>query len=160
MNQAEELRYLVLALQREGNRQLTEVLRPIGLTPAQAEVMQVLDQFGELSLSELGERLVCETGSPSRLVKSMVKAGLINRKADPEDARALRLSLADKSKDLINKVNQVEDLYNQSVGELTQDLPIPMETVLAVLHKFLSGTPAGRAVMLRKQANDQEDISS
>ncbi len=152
MNQAEELRYLVLALQREGNRQLTEVLRPIGLTPAQAEVMQVLDQFGELSLSELGERLVCETGSPSRLVKSMVKAGLINRKADPEDARALRLSLADKSKDLINKVNQVEDLYNQSVGELTQDLPIPMETVLAVLHKFLSGTPAGRAVMLRKRS--------
>lgn len=130
MKPAEELRYLILALQREGNRQLTEALRPIGLTPAQAEVMQVLDQFGELSLSELGERLVCETGSPSRLVKSMVNAGLISRTTDPDDARALRLSLAEKSRDLMRKVNQIEEMYNQSVGELTQNLPIPLETAL------------------------------
>lgn len=43
-----------------------------------AEVIEVLDKFGELSLSELEERLVCETGSPSRLVKSMVTAGFLN----------------------------------------------------------------------------------
>lgn len=157
MKPAEELRYLILALQREGNRQLTEALRPIGLTPAQAEVMQVLDQFGELSLSELGERLVCETGSPSRLVKSMVNAGLISRTTDPDDARALRLSLAEKSRDLMRKVNQIEEMYNQSVGELTQNLPIPLETALGVLHELLSGTPAGHAVLLRKEGPENKE---
>ena len=151
MNPAEELRYLVLALQREGNRQLTEALRPIGVTPAQAEVMQVLHQFGELSLSELGERLVCETGSPSRLVKAMVSQGLINRKTDPNDKRSLRLSLAKKGRNLIAKINQVEDMYNQSVAELARNLPIPLETALDALHELVSGTPAGRAVVLRKQ---------
>ncbi len=156
MNPAEELRYLVLALQREGNRQLTEALRPIGLTPAQAEVMQVLDQFGELSLSELGERLVCETGSPSRLVKSMVNQNLIIRKTDPEDGRALRLSLAEKGQRLIIPVNRIEEMYNQSVAQLTQNLPIPIETALDVLRELVSGTPAGGAVMLRKQAYDKE----
>jgi DNA-binding MarR family transcriptional regulator len=150
MNQAEELRYLVLALQREGNRQLTEALRPIGLSPAQAEVMQVLDQFGELSLVELGERLVCETGSPSRLVKDMVKEGMIDRKPDPKDGRALRLSLTEQGKTLIQKVNQVEDTYNQSVAELAKDLPIPLDTALDVLHKLVAGTPTGHAVILRK----------
>ena len=151
MNQAEELRYLVLALQREGNRQLTEALRPIGLSPAQAEVMQVLYQFGKLSLIELGERLVCETGSPSRLVKDMVKEGLIDRKPDPRDGRALHLSLTEKGITLIEKVNQIEDTYNQSVAALADDLPIPLETALEVLYKLVADTPAGQAVILRKR---------
>ena len=151
MKPAEELRYLVLALQREGNRQLTEALRPIGVTPAQAEVMQVLDKFIELSLSELGERLVCETGSPSRLVNNMVKEGLIDRKTDPTDACALRLSLSEKGRHLIIKVNQIEEMYNHSVGQMTQNLPIPLETAIDVLHELVAGTPAGRAVVLRKQ---------
>src|SRR5215212_5438791 len=42
MNEVEELRYLVLAAQREGNRMLAQGLRPLGLTPSQAEVETVL----------------------------------------------------------------------------------------------------------------------
>ncbi|GHO54498.1 hypothetical protein KSB_29730 [Ktedonobacter robiniae] len=42
MQPAEELRYLILAAQREGERILTEVLRPLDLTPSQAEVLHVL----------------------------------------------------------------------------------------------------------------------
>ena len=36
MRTAERFRYLVLAVQREGNRQLIAELRPLGVTPAQA----------------------------------------------------------------------------------------------------------------------------
>ncbi len=45
-----ELRYFMLAVQREGNRSLTEVLRPLDLTPSQAEVLRVLQDFQPLSL--------------------------------------------------------------------------------------------------------------
>src|SRR4051795_75888 len=73
----EELRYLVLGAQREGARVLAELLRPIGLTAAQAEVLAVLrDAAGPLTVREIGERLVCETGSPSRLVATVVSSGL------------------------------------------------------------------------------------
>jgi hypothetical protein len=64
-----ELRYLILGAQREGNRTLTELLKPIGVTPSQAEVLSVLADAGDpLSVRDVGERLVCESGSPSRLV--------------------------------------------------------------------------------------------
>src|SRR6266496_116610 len=66
---AEEFRYLVLTAQREGNRILTEALRPLDLTPSQAEVLRVLQEHQPLSLIALGELLVCESGSPSRLVE-------------------------------------------------------------------------------------------
>ena len=63
-----ELRYLVLAAQREGNRKLSRDLDAIGLTPAQAEVLLVLAEREPLTLVELGRCIVCETGSPSRIV--------------------------------------------------------------------------------------------
>ena len=37
MRPVEELRFLILAAQREGNRMLAQALRPLGITPAQAD---------------------------------------------------------------------------------------------------------------------------
>ena len=151
MTPAEELRYLILALQREGNRQLTEILRPLSLTPAQAEVLQVLDQFGELTLLELGERLVCETGSPSRLVKNLVNNGYLNRTPDPNDGRAIRLSLSEKSHKLMPQLNAIESEYNKEVGTLVEGLPITLDTALEVFRGLVADTNAGRAIELRKK---------
>ena len=68
METIEELRYLVLGAQREGARSLAELLQPAGLTAAQAEVIAVLrDADRPLTVREVGDRLVCEGGSPSRL---------------------------------------------------------------------------------------------
>jgi hypothetical protein len=60
MKVAEELRYLILAIQREGNRLLAAELRPLGVTPSQAEVLRVLRDHGPLTLSALGGLLVAE----------------------------------------------------------------------------------------------------
>jgi hypothetical protein len=80
MKIVEELRYLVLAIQREGNRLLAAELRPLGITPSQAEVLRVLRDHGPLTLNALGDLLVCETGnSPSRLVDRLVAQGLVKR---------------------------------------------------------------------------------
>lgn len=152
MTPAEELRYLVLALQREGNRQIAESLRPLGLTPSQAEVLEVLGQFGQLTLIELGERLVCENGSPSRLVKGLVQAGYIIKVRDPNDGRAVRLSLSEQGQALMPALHQIEQQYNTAVGEMSKDLPIPMEQALAIFRTLVEGTPAGEAVRLRKEA--------
>lgn len=151
MTPAEELRYLVLALQREGNRELSEMLKPMSLTPAQAEVLQVLDQFEKLTLSELGERLVCETGSPSRLVNHMVKNGYLLKTTDPQDRRAVNLSLSEKGLGLMPDLNALENAYNQAVAELADNLPIPLETALELFRGLVADTPAGKAVILRKE---------
>jgi hypothetical protein len=57
-------RFLVLAAQREGSRALSELLAPIGLTAAQAEVLALLrDEPRPLSVREIGQRLVCEAAA-------------------------------------------------------------------------------------------------
>src|SRR5215831_19475198 len=93
MQPVEELRYLILAAQREGNRILAEALRPLGLTPSQAEALRVLQDHEPLSLIALGDLLVCETGSPSRLVQGLVEDGLVERVPSTTDKRMVTLTL-------------------------------------------------------------------
>ena len=86
MRTAEELRYLVLAAELEGKRLLAQQLRPLGLTPSQAEVLRVLADHAPLSLNGLGSLLVCESGSsPSRLVERVVARGLVDRRPGATD---------------------------------------------------------------------------
>lgn len=63
MRPAEELRFLILAVQREGNRVLGQALKPLGVTASQAEVLRVLQDRQPLTLSGLGSLLVCEAAT-------------------------------------------------------------------------------------------------
>lgn len=147
MDKAEELRYLFLAVQREGNRALTDALAPLGLTPAQAEVLQVLEQYESLTLVELGERLVCENGSPSRLVSAMVDKGLVQKLPSDVDRRASRLSLTPRARDLMPVLNEVETGFNRSLDFLDE---ATTDEALRLLWLLAENSPSGAALRRRK----------
>jgi DNA-binding MarR family transcriptional regulator len=118
MDPAEELRYLVLGAQREGAKALTDLLRPIGLTPAQAEVLVVVRDAGQpLTVREIGERLVCEGGSPSRLVASVVDAGLLQRGEREGDRRAVELSLTPQGAKAVRAVVNAFGARRRNCGQ-------------------------------------------
>ena len=148
MRPAEELRYLILAIQREGNRRLAADLRPLGVTPSQAEVLRVLADHQPLTLLGLGELLVCETGgSPSRLVDRLVTAGLIQRKTNPADRRQVTLTLTRDGEGVAGRIAAVErDLY-QLIDEGTTDTPV--DDAIVVLRRLAGIFPAGQAVARR-----------
>ncbi|MEO8392577.1 MAG: MarR family transcriptional regulator [Chloroflexota bacterium] len=150
MDKAEELRYLFLAVQREGNRALTDALAPLDLTPAQAEVLQVLEQYGSLTLVEVGERLVCENGSPSRLVNSMVDKGLIQKTTSVTDRRASKLTLSPRARDLLPALNQIESGFNQQLDFLDA---ATLDQALGLLWLLAENTTSGQALKRRKEQN-------
>ncbi|MFC0214524.1 winged helix DNA-binding protein [Paenibacillus chartarius] len=71
-------------------------MKTIWLTPSQAEVITVLERWQPISLKELGAPLVCETGSPSRLLERMADDGLVDKIVNPNDARYVLLRLTEK----------------------------------------------------------------
>jgi DNA-binding MarR family transcriptional regulator len=148
MDTIEELRYLVLGAQREGARTLAKLLQPAGLTAAQAEVIAVLrDANGPLTLRELGERLVCEGGSPSRLVSSVVAAGLIERGGRPDDRRAVTLSLTRAGRRAAREVTTAErELYDRLGAALSER---EAAALVQGLRKLVSGRPTGDAIARR-----------
>ncbi len=149
MNSIEELRYLILAAQREGDRLLSAALEPIGLTTSQAEVLRVLDDYAPLSLLELGERLICETGSPSRLVNTLVEKGLVERKSSEIDRRRVTLSLTISGHQIVEQVKAIEQTFYGAISTSLED--IPLEEINTTLWKFVAGRPTGDALIRRKE---------
>lgn len=149
MRPAEELRYLILAAQREGNRQLAHALRPLGVTPSQAEVLRLLAEHAPLSLMQLGELLVCEAGTnPSRLVSSMVQAGMVHRVTAPEDRRAIKLTLTDRGQETAAQVEQVEAALYAMLDASTAGFD--RDSLIRWLGGLVANQPSGEAIERRK----------
>ena len=148
MRKAEHLRFAILAAQREGNRLLSQALKPHGITPSQAEVLRLLQQHGTLSLNGLGQLLVCESGtSPSRLVDRVVAAGLVERRTDAEDRRHLQLSLTPEGERLAIAVAGIEEDLYAFIDAAADGLET--DALLAFLHNFIDPLPAGEALNRR-----------
>jgi len=151
MDAVEELRYLVLGAQREGARALTELLRPAGLTPAQAEVIAVArDADRPLTVREIGERLVCEGGSPSRLVASVVQAGLLARGQREGDRRAVELSLTPAGAKAATAVAEAERQLHAWLSTSLSEREIA--ATVNVLRKLVDGRQTGTAITHRRGA--------
>ncbi|GAA4143320.1 MarR family winged helix-turn-helix transcriptional regulator [Leifsonia shinshuensis] len=151
MRTAEQIRYLVLAAQREGNRQLMAALSPLGLTPAQSEALRILADHGPLALKALGEMLVCDSGSsPSRIIDRLVAAGLVRKDADVSDRRAVSLSLTPEGAESADAVRAIEDaMYEQIDAAVDAG---DGETLVRTLRALTHGTPAGTAFDARLAA--------
>ncbi|TME07391.1 MAG: winged helix DNA-binding protein [Chloroflexi bacterium] len=147
MQLAEEFRYLVLAAQREGNRILTEALRPLDLTPSQAEVLRVLQEHQPLSLIALGELLVCESGSPSRLVNGLVEADLVKRVPSATNGRMVTLTLTAKGEEMATRVGAVEAALYEFITKALEGQSF--SEGIALLWRLVEGRPAGEALARR-----------
>ncbi|HIX00091.1 MAG TPA: MarR family transcriptional regulator [Candidatus Nesterenkonia stercoripullorum] len=144
---ASELRYSILAAQREGHRQLALSLAAQGVTPSQAEVIMVLSEYGPITLRGLGRLLVCESGSPSRLVDTLVKRGLVHRVDNPMDRRQVLLQLTPAGHNLCPEVLANEKTTEESLREaFGEEL---LEEFVQATRRFLSGSAAGEALRLR-----------
>jgi DNA-binding MarR family transcriptional regulator len=148
---AEQIRYLILAAQREGNRQLAEHLSRIELTPAQSEALRIIADHGPLALKELGGMLVCDSGtSPSRIVDRLVAAGLVQRDASEHDRRQIRLAVTPEGDDRAARVRRIEDqLYDAIDSALNAD---DTHVLLRALHALTQGSAAGGALQKRLDA--------
>jgi DNA-binding MarR family transcriptional regulator len=156
VRQAELIRFLVLAAQREGSRRLTRELQAINLTPSQSEVLRILADHEPLSLNGLGELLVCESGSsPSRLVDRLVGAGLVERVGAPGDRRQVTLSLTNAGREAEAAVQVVEEQLYLDLDAAATGLDVG--PVLEMLRRLSAGEPAGEALERRIAARRGRD---
>jgi len=147
---AGEIRLLILAAQRHGSRMLAGYLREASVTPTQAEALQVLGGHAPLTLVELGRLLISETGSPSRLVDTLVQRGLITREPDEVDKRVVQLRLAPAGHQVLADIQDAISIVDDFIAaRLTHD---EMNRLVALLRKLLHDTPGGQAIRTRIEA--------
>src|SRR5947208_15728443 len=99
-----ELVFAVKRAHRELERLINHFLRPLGITSVQGQALLVIADHQPLSVRDLGERMVVESGHPSRLVDRMVAAGWVRRAPSPDDRRQVELSLTAAGEEMADKV--------------------------------------------------------
>jgi DNA-binding MarR family transcriptional regulator len=157
MQPIEEFRYLVLAAQREGARALATALKQHDLTPSQAEAIAVLrDADRPLTVREIGQRLVCEGGSPSRLMSTLTHKRLVESTAGSADRRTTLLSLTPEGIDAAYTVSEIEQNLYRALTSILDDNQVA--AVLAVLRALVAPFPTGQA--LQRRIADRNPASS
>ena len=104
--------------------ELTETLKPHGLTPTQYNVLRILRGAGDDGLCryEVGERLVTPGPDVTRLLGRLEEAGLVRRARDPEDRRQVRACVTQAGLDLLTELDEViEALHRQHLGPLGEE---------------------------------------
>ncbi len=71
---------------------------PFELSVTQWRVMAALGRFAPLTASDVGQRIVMDKVAISRAVASLMKRGLVERAADPDDRRRASLRLTAKGR--------------------------------------------------------------
>lgn len=156
MNNADLLRYLINAVQREGHKKYSEFLSPLGITPNQSEVLQVLSKREPMSLKELGNLLICEGKSPSRLVQRLVENGLIYKSKSIDDNRKSVLHLTSQGRELVPIIKEKEKLFNAyNLSSLPNTIDI--ETFISILKYQIQGTESEQKIEKRRKIDSLLD---
>ena len=100
-----------------------------------------------LALVELGSLLVCEQGSPSRLVAGLIAAGYVERAPSSDDRRKVVLTLTSRGHEAAERVHDAEVALHAALSSLVSARQI--EDLLPIFRHIVSGRPAGDALSRR-----------
>jgi DNA-binding MarR family transcriptional regulator len=86
----------MLYLYTESRRLTKELARQVDLTGPQLTVLKMLEGVGDLSLSELSERIRAQNSTVTGIIDRMERENLVVRARSTEDRRVVKIRLTDK----------------------------------------------------------------
>jgi len=110
-----------------------------GLTPSQLSALVTLDECGSLRLHELAGREGVAAPTTSRSVDELVRRELVERRADPSDARSAFISLTDRGRAVVGQAaDERTTLLAASLAELDANEVAAIKAAIPAL-RSLSG---------------------
>ncbi|MDA0149011.1 MarR family winged helix-turn-helix transcriptional regulator [Vibrio sp. LaRot3] len=119
MKELENLNQLLTEFYDKMSSWEQSVVKETGYSLAQIHTIEVLGNHGVLRMKELAEKLAITTGTLTVQVDKLVKAGLIDRCAHPEDRRAIVVKLTHQGLELHQHHHQ---LHLDLVRDLTRHI--------------------------------------
>ncbi len=115
----------------ETRRITKELARRANLTGPQLTVVKILEQIGDLSLSELSDKIRAQNSTVTGIIDRMEREDLVVRVRSKEDRRVVRIHLTDKGLKLAQEIKlepmvvlrgALEGLSNAEAKELRRIL--------------------------------------
>jgi MarR family 2-MHQ and catechol resistance regulon transcriptional repressor len=100
------------------NGRLARHLSDANLTISQFGTLEALLHIGPLNQRELGQKLLKSGGNITLVIDNLQKGGLVEKKTDPNDRRAVIISLTKKGRDFI------EDFFPQHLDKIKEEFSV------------------------------------
>ena len=117
-------------------QQVTELLKPYGLSSTQYNVLRILRGAGRAGASckVIGSKLIARDPDVTRLMDRLEARGLLERGRDPEDRRIVTHVLTADGLKLVNELDRpIQELHRATMRGLT---PAKLETLIAILEEI------------------------
>src|SRR5699024_7101506 len=115
-----------------------ELLDEIGVYHGQPGMLLILSNQDGQSQKDLADKLNLAPATITVMLNRMEKAGLVERRQDPEDLRISRVYLTDKGRDLSNKSNQVmKKVEKETFGNFTREEKIMLRRLFLQMKENL-----------------------
>lgn len=116
---------------------LDAILKPHGLSFARYEALVLLtfSSRGSMPLGKMGERLQVHPTSVTSIVRRLEAAGLVERKAHPEDGRAVLAEITDEGRALVEVATRDLVEADFALSALSKADLETVSTVLAPVRK-------------------------
>lgn len=128
-----QLCFPLYAAGREVVKKYHPLLEEINLTYTQYITLMVLWEKDGISVKELGEKLMLDSGTLTPLLKSMEKKGFVNRRRSEEDERVVFACLTEDGKALREKALDIPG----KVAGCVNLTPEEAGTLYKLLYKIL-----------------------
>jgi MarR family transcriptional regulator, organic hydroperoxide resistance regulator len=134
----------ILYLYTESRRITKELARRADLTGPQLTVVKLLEQIGDLSLSELSERIRAQNSTVTGIIDRMEREGLVTRERSKEDRRVVYIRLTAKGRELARDIpvepmevfrSALETLSAQEMRELMRIMTKVAKRVRAIVRR-------------------------
>ncbi len=113
-----------------------EILTQFPITPPQFIALQWLNEYGDMTIGELSQKMYLACSTTTDLIDRMEKNELVQRVKDTQDRRVVRIQLLDRGRVIIKEViNKRQDYLESVLSQFTQDEVDYLEKSLFVLHE-------------------------
>jgi DNA-binding MarR family transcriptional regulator len=92
------------AVARQLRERSAETLAPWDITPAHLRALRTLARHGTMRLSELSDRLQVAPRTATEVVDALEARGLVRRRADPADRRAVLAEVTDRGTGMLAEI--------------------------------------------------------
>ena len=122
-----------IRLHRRVSSAMAAEMKALGLSIPQFDLLSTLSEREGLSQRELADRLYVTKGNVSGLVDRLVEAGLVERRAIPDDRRSHALHLTAKGRRIADRAMAAQARYvGRTLGRLAAPDLVALERLVLV----------------------------
>lgn len=142
----------VIYLYTESRRITKDLAKKAQLTGPQLTVVKMLESVGDLSLSDLSERIRAQNSTVTGIIDRMEREGLVTRRRSKADRRVIHIALTKRGEALARQIPvEPMDIFRRALQTLS---PTEARDLTRILTKL------ARAVTTHVQAMGEKGTSS